>query len=378
MQNGSTAFQASLYDGSSARGIQGSLTIASRTIVFYPGNRGENSTIRFDNILEMRNLSHDLRIKFNSSSSDGIIDNSLLLIVHDQAMAAEIVTRYKKLKGKPIASEAFRGGRFYRFLALIAGGSLAVLLGLYTGVRNLYRVIPTSADIAMGERVYAGIKEQFPICDAKQINARVKRVVDTLKPKSSEYRYDFTIVETEEQNAFALPGGNIVIFSGLIRKSENINELAGVLAHEIGHVENRHGIRQMLRVASISIISTLVIGAGFEGLEGVHLAESLSEMSVTFMSLRYSREFESEADLFAARLLNEKKVGMNGLIQFFKRIQESGIGSSKAMNFVSTHPSTEDRIASLKALQKEEHLRGEGRALRRLNGSWSEIRNQCH
>jgi hypothetical protein len=152
-----------------------------------------------------------------------------------------------------------------------------------------------------------------------------------LSPRAGEF--NIRVVNIRMVNAAALPGGNIVIFDGLLKEADGAEELAGVLAHEIAHVEERHTTQMMIRHFGLS---TLI--AGFGGTTGTSIE--------TIMSASYSRSSEEEADREAIRALGQAGISPLPTAGFFQRLarQEEKIGAAaRGLAYISTHPMSADR-----------------------------------
>ncbi len=168
------------------------------------------------------------------------------------------------------------------------------------------------------------------------------------------------VVDLEMQNAFALPGGRIVLTRGFIEKIQSPAELYGVLAHEIQHVQQRHIMKGLIRSSLLTFMWQFALG-DFSGLIVLD-PTTISKL----VSLKYSRAMESEADEKGIEFLNQKGITAVGMADFFRRMQETA-GSKKmpklaqqALDFVSTHPGTEDRIQSIEqknSVKKKESKR---------------------
>ena len=124
---------------------------------------------------------------------------------------------------------------------------------------------------------------------------------------------EFFIIEADEVNAFALPGGKIVIHSGLLTRAESWEEVAGVLSHEIAHVTQRHHIRGVISKLGVFTIVSFLIG------DGTAVAATISEMGGQLESLAYSRSFEKEADNKGWDFLEQANINPEGMIVFFQK-----------------------------------------------------------
>lgn len=151
---------------------------------------------------------------------------------------------------------------------------------------------------------------------------------------SSEYSYQFHIQKTEDVNAFALPGGHIVINSALLEFAERPEEVAAVLAHEIGHVESKHLVKRLGKEFGIQLLFGILVG-------GDQLI--INEISKSATSTYFDREQEKDADQFALDLLHKSEINPMYLGTFFRRLKRS-YSNEFDMEMFSTHPNTSSRI----------------------------------
>jgi predicted Zn-dependent protease len=207
-------------------------------------------------------------------------------------------------------------------------------------------------EIALGKQLASEVERQAKIVNDPVIAEYVNRVGQNLV-RNSDAKVPFTIkvIDSEEVNAFALPGGFFFVNSGLIMKADNEAELAGVMAHEIGHVAARHGTRQATRgeIAQLGMIPLIFMG-GWTGY-GIYQAASVL-VPVTF--LKFSRAMESEADLLGLEYMYKAGYDPTAFVDFFEKIEtlEKRKPGTMAKVF-STHPMTDDRIrAAQKNIQE--------------------------
>ena len=209
--------------------------------------------------------------------------------------------------------------------------------------------------IVGGRRIFhdEALTENLQVITSQLLNA----IPDT------EYNFRFHIIEDSQINAFAMPGGNVVIHTGLLLKVATPEEIAGVLAHEIAHVTNKHSVRQLISTAGVYVILQSLIG-DISGLLAV-----LAENGTLLMSRQFSRQHETEADETGWEILLDARINPEGMVEFFKRlkaIEESREDSdlekvlNQSLTFLSTHPATEARIKNLsqklKTLQSTENF----------------------
>jgi predicted Zn-dependent protease len=204
-------------------------------------------------------------------------------------------------------------------------------------------------EIALGKQLAQEVERQAKIIDDPIIAEYVNRVGQNLV-RNSDAKVPFTIkvLDSEEVNAFALPGGFFFVNSGLMLKAESESELAGVMAHEIAHVAARHGTRQATRGAIINYASIPLIFMG--GWTGYAIRQGAG-LAIPLGFLNFSRGFEREADYLGLQYLYKSGYDPTSFVDFFEKIQSLEKKKPGTISKVfSTHPMTDDRI---KAAQDE-------------------------
>ncbi len=199
-------------------------------------------------------------------------------------------------------------------------------------------------EIALGKSLANDVEKQAKIINDPIIAEYVNRVGQNLV-RNSDAKVPFTIkvIDSEDVNAFALPGGFFFVNSGLILAADNEAELAGVMAHEIAHVAARHGTRQATRgeIAQLGMIPLMLFSYGWTGY-GLYEAASVL-VPVAF--LKFSRGFESEADMLGLQYMYKTGYDPTAFIDFFEKIETLEKKKPGTVSKVfSTHPPTEDRI----------------------------------
>jgi beta-barrel assembly-enhancing protease len=218
-----------------------------------------------------------------------------------------------------------------------------------SGKVNFYSL---EKEIALGKQLASQVERQAKIINDPVIAEYVNRVGQNLV-RNSDAKVPFTIkvIDSEEVNAFALPGGFFFVNSGLIMKADNEAELAGVMAHEIGHVAARHGTRQATRgeIAQLGMIPLIFMG-GWTGY-GIYQAASVL-VPVGF--LQFSRAMESEADLLGLEYMYKAGYDPTAFVDFFEKIETLEKRKPGTMSkLFSTHPPTDSRIqAAQKNIQE--------------------------
>ena len=200
-------------------------------------------------------------------------------------------------------------------------------------------------EIALGKGLAQDVERQAKIIDDPIVSEYVNRVGQNLV-RNSDAKVPFTIkvIDSEEVNAFALPGGFFFVNSGLMLKTESEAELAGVMAHEIAHVAARHGTRQATRgqVAQLATIPLIFMGGW-----GGYGARQAASVLIPVGFLTFSRAFESEADMLGLQYLYKTGYDPGAFVDFFEKIQSLEKKKPGTMaKIFSSHPMTEDRITN--------------------------------
>lgn len=257
----------------------------------------------------------------------------------------------------PGPTRAFHDPRTRRLrgpLTLAAAvATVALAAGLYVwGIPALAAVaaarVPLAWEIALGEAALEHLAPAARRCEDPGRQRRLDEIVARLTGALPEprYAYRLTVVDHPLVNAFAAPGGFLVVFSGLLERAESPEVLAGVLAHEIQHVERRHATQAIVRQASTGILLAALVGdvSGVMafGLEGARLLGDL----------RHGREAEHEADREGMRLLAAAGVDPEGMLTFFRGLEEeeNEAGRHGLPAYLSTHPAPADRLQALAVL----------------------------
>lgn len=214
-------------------------------------------------------------------------------------------------------------------------------------------------DMKMGQQLYDEIhsSSDYKIV-SKNENPKVYDYIENIKQtilENGSFRYKdkfewkITILNDDKTiNAFCAPGGYIFIYTGILKYLDNEAELAGVLAHEMGHAERRHGTRQMTKTYGIQMLLDFI----FRGENSQHFKQVIGGL----LSLRYSRAYEREADECSVNYLCNTSYQSDGAAGFFEKIvKEEG---AKSEELLSTHPDPSERIDNFHSLKKELNCQG--------------------
>jgi len=204
-------------------------------------------------------------------------------------------------------------------------------------------------DIKLGREAARQAEAQFPLLRDSEVQGYVERVGERLvrsipsEFQHPEFDYFFKVVNARDINAFALPGGPMYVNRGMIESARSEGEMAGVMAHEISHVALRHGTAQATKGQKYSTLGAIagIAGTIFGG-PGVG---QLAQAPFAVYMLKFSREYETEADVLGARSMTKKRNDPRDLANMFRTIEQQGGGGGGG--FLSDHPSPSDRYARI-------------------------------
>jgi predicted Zn-dependent protease len=234
-------------------------------------------------------------------------------------------------------------------VAAVAVLAVVLWVGVPLAAQVLTRFVPVSWEVALGDKVMDKVIEHFAdedggsprFCDAPAGRAVLDRLVAKLAAAAdSPYDLRVAVLDHKMPNGFALPGGQIVLFGGLVEFAETPQEVTAVVAHEIGHVVRRHTTQLILRNLGITFFFGVMLGDLGSG--------AIAIAGETLLTLSYSREAETEADATAIQLLQRAAMRADGLASFFARLDKKLPDLPAALALLSTHPSSEERAAKAK------------------------------
>lgn len=223
--------------------------------------------------------------------------------------------------------------------------AIVVLSFLWTGSGaaagiNLYSL---KHEAALGRQMALEVERQASLSDDLRVDEYVNRLVQNLaKQADAPFPIVVRVIQSDELNAFTLPGGHIFVNTGMLRLTASEGELASLLAHEIGHVAARHLTRQATR--SELLRTGLAPVAGMAGASGA-LARELSQLGLPLSIFHFSREFEGEADLLGVRYLFAAGYDPRAAVDLLERLEAAERRRSGPLSrLYQTHPATVDRI----------------------------------
>jgi Zn-dependent protease with chaperone function len=246
-----------------------------------------------------------------------------------------------------------------------AAGSLAMVaviisalamapLGLAerTKVKPGWNVFSAQQDIEIGKETSKQAEQQLAMLNDRKVDSYLNRLGLKLAAKApgEKYPYQFKGVNDASINAFALPGGFLYINRGTIEAAENEAQLAGVIGHEIGHVALRHGTNQMTKATAMQLPLSVLGGVmGSNSIVGL-LTQVGANFGAQSILLKYSRTAENQADIIGTQILYDTNYDPREMANFFMKLEEESKQSGgRSIQFFSSHPNPENRVASVNA-----------------------------
>lgn len=297
---------------------------------------------------------------------EGGASNRLLFFRHPSQPDWSVYTAEKSLLRHPCFSHdrtitqqkgQMRKHRWLRwaFAALfILGIPLGLWLSKGPAVKVIARSVPVSWEEKLGDLAFEEITKNGRLIEDAALSKQLETLVQPLVKgvNSGRYTFKFHIIEETDMNAFALPGGNVAIHSGLLLRADSPEEVLGVLAHEIAHVTQQHGVRNVIESAGLFLILQAFLGNA-EGMAAIAVNGSQA-----LMRLKFSRDHERNADETGWNYLLAADINPKGMISMFEKLDREheerkkkagAMGGIEAPDFLSTHPDVKERIVVLQA-----------------------------
>jgi beta-barrel assembly-enhancing protease len=240
-------------------------------------------------------------------------------------------------------------------MALLVVASLAASYGVATLVRKpLHRAgkgidnVPVSWEVRLKDGIKRYIEHDSRVINDKRVTAAIDTIRSRLLAHETDttYHIEIIVVESDEVNAATLPGGLIVVFTPLIRLTSSPEELAAVLAHEIGHVVHRDPLKQMAKEFGVSAVLSMVNGG--------KAPPMVETMVKRFLDIQYTREQESAADDYALRLLSAAHINPVCFADVMEKLSPDTLSEkTSAIGYLATHPAMPERIANARNAAKE-------------------------
>jgi beta-barrel assembly-enhancing protease len=233
--------------------------------------------------------------------------------------------------------------------------ALLVSAGSATGG---FQLVSVRDEISLGRQAQQQVRQQVPALG----DAAVNRYIDSLgarlarRADGPRYPYSFDVANRRDINAFALPGGPIWVHRGLIDAAQTEAQLAGVIAHEIAHISNRHAAEQMTK-STFANVGLGLLGAFLGDGRGAQIAQLGAGFAANATMMKFSRDHEREADLTALRYMKRAGYDPRGMVEFLQVLRSrQGRDPGSVQTFFSSHPAPADRVRRLQ--QQAAHLAG--------------------
>jgi predicted Zn-dependent protease len=259
-------------------------------------------------------------------------------------------------------------------LSFWTGALVATLLGFYFGLPLAAEPVAAVMPVSWEERLGRAVRDQVftitntgenAVCRTSDGQAALQALVDRLeRTVDTPYTFRVVVVDHSLVNAFAAPGGYIVVFRGLIDEANSAEEVAGVVAHEMGHVVERHTTESLIRAIGTSLVLSAVVG------DASTLRSSITDFGTGLLQLSHTRNMEREADDVGIRMMNQADIRGDGLADFFARMAERHGDNDGLSEYMSTHPSSTSRAEAIRA-----QTRGSGPAM--TDAEWTALQNIC-
>jgi predicted Zn-dependent protease len=212
---------------------------------------------------------------------------------------------------------------------------------------NQLNLLTPKDEVEIGRQASKEIEKEMPMLK----DATVVAYIDSLGQamvKASEltmFEYHFNVVDTDDVNAFALPGGYLYVNRGLIETADTEAELAGVIGHEIGHVVGHHGARQISKQYGLAVAVEVITGGGENSSLARDIASQFASFGAGLTLLKYGRLAEQESDAYAVQFTSKAGIHPEGAAQFFEKLLALHENQPEGMEvWFTTHPPTQERI----------------------------------
>lgn len=232
-------------------------------------------------------------------------------------------------------------------LAVLGGLGFTAWRALVWGYERAVAAAPVELDMAVGDQLAKSIDPGGPEVHIPEVDALLAEIVQRLEPHvaTSGFRWNIRVIENEAVNAMALPGGQLIVFTGLLRKAERADQVAGVLGHEMAHVTKRHHLRTLIKAAGLMVAIQLALG------DTAGVAAVIREQASGALLSAQSREHELEADAEGAHMLAAAGLDTAAMPEFFQLMKGiTGTQATGIAGWFASHPDHDDRIATLNAL----------------------------
>lgn len=331
---------AELFDGNCTTPQNGTMRLSAEGIAL-SGTDHIHYQWKFSEIDSMQNTATGYCCILKQRSASG---NQLQLFFTDEIIYQELQRQTQRRKSAPVRL-------FHKIWALkLWQITLVILFTLvcffylfFLLLHRAYTITPVSYDTHLGSKIDSSLAQIYQRCESPAIDTFLEKAMRQLSKPDDRFRHRVIVLDDPTQNAISIPGGTIYLFRGLLDSSNGPDEILGVLSHEISHAEERHSVRQILQSLGLYYMSSLFIGIAIEGFDFLDGLEQTLEMSSILFTLRYSRQFEREADSLGILRLHSANLRVGPLDSLLTRITPPPRGRDRIFNLLSTHPLQKER-----------------------------------
>ncbi|OGQ84096.1 MAG: hypothetical protein A2289_25645 [Deltaproteobacteria bacterium RIFOXYA12_FULL_58_15] len=312
-------------------------------------NKGPELSMAFDGMqVEVGGASgHMVFCRPSDRSVTFFCDNGRFLDALGEVAPGPVASQINDLRARRGRKQAFKAVTVLAVIGVVVALVFTVSGMLHGAVRKTVDALPIEIDQKLGEVAFSAMDLGGDKVEAPIVVEGMQAIIERVQPyyDLKGMKLEIHVVDSKQVNAFALPGGYLVVYTGLLRDAAGSSQVAGVIAHEIGHVIHRHGLTRIGQ--SLGLVAGLQLILG--DVSGV-LGAAQDLLTVAAIN-GYSRTQESEADATAVAALHAAGLDPTSLIGFFEKQiaeQNSGAIDSEILSWVSSHPDNAERIAAMR------------------------------
>jgi predicted Zn-dependent protease len=327
------------FDGRTSKSHQCRLHLSEEAFYIYltSDNEEEKESVIIWNRSEIKNFDYNgkvLYIKYGDFPSQSLEITGHLASNYFDELGKKNISKKSKgfwLKNKKKAVIYLLIG----FIAFCVGSYFLILP--WVGEKSV-ALIPVEAEIELGNNIAESIVQSTTELDSATFFSN--QFVSNLKTDKT-YPLKVTVIQSDEINAFALPGGRIFIYSSIIKKMNTYEEFTALLGHEMSHVSEQHSLKSIGRTIASSFFISLIFG----DVSGI--SAGIIDQANQFKQLNYSRELETDADNKGFEFMLKNKVSPKGMVDLLTLLQKESGDDPSLMKYFSTHPETSERIKNI-------------------------------
>lgn len=251
------------------------------------------------------------------------------------------------------------GNRMVRDLVILLVIAGALFTGGYFMVREINKsdlelsyTVSIEQEQELGDMLKDLVEDDNKIIEGTAADSAIQAITSRMLSAidSTPYRYQIKIIQSQDINAFTIPGGNIYILSGLIKAADSPEEVAAVLAHEIGHAEKRHVVTKLINDMSMTAIVSILSGGD---------PSVVTEVLQSVVGNKFNRGQEMEADKFALQLMEDAHIPPKALARFFERLNDKDLDYNENLEILMTHPHNNRRIDQARKYKTRNNFKAE-------------------